>query len=220
MPALLVIGNKNYSSWSLRAWLALRHFDIPFEEERIALDQPDSHERILRRSPAGRVPVLVDGEVTVWDSLAIAEYASERWLSGGGWPDGVEARAVARSVSAEMHSGFPALRAGLPMNCRAQNRQVAMSPAARADVARVTALLADCRRRFGGGGAWLFGGFSIADAMYAPVAFRFATYGVRPGGPAGEWCEALLRHPRVREWAAAAAVETEVIAADEAGEAA
>jgi len=214
----LIIGNHNYSSWSLRPWLFLRHFGVDFEAERIALDQPDTAARIRDHSPSGRVPVLVDGGLTIWDSLAICEYASERWLDGAGWPDSRPARAVARSVSAEMHAGFAALRAELPMNIRARGRRVHLSVAAEGDIRRVGRLVADARGRFGDDGPWLFGGFSIADAMYAPVASRFATYGIEAGGAADEWCATVLGHPAMREWSEAAAAETEIIAADERGE--
>lgn len=213
----LVIGNRNYSSWSLRPWLLLRHFGIGFEVERIALDQPDTAVRIRAHSPSGRVPALLDGGLVVWDSLAICEYANERWLAGAGWPEDPAARAVARSVSAEMHAGFPALRSELPMNIRARNRKVSVSEAAAADIRRVGRLIADARDRFGAKGPWLFGDFSIADAMYAPVASRFATYGVGVGGAADAWCATVLDHPAMREWSEAAAQETEVIAADERG---
>lgn len=214
----LVIGNRNYSSWSLRPWLLLRHFGVSFEVERIVLDQPDTAARIREFSPSGRVPVLVDGGLTIWDSLAICEYANERWLDGAGWPDIREARAVARSVSAEMHSGFPALRAELPMNIRARGRRVSPSAAAAADIRRVGRLVADARGRFGDDGPWLFGGFSIADAMYAPVASRFATYGVEAGEAADAWCATVLGHPALREWSEAAVAEAEIIDADERGE--
>jgi len=217
MATVLVIGNKNYSSWSLRAWLLLTHFGVAFDELRIGLEEPDTGERIRRHSPSGRVPVLVDGELAVWDSLAICEYASERWLDGAGWPREREARAVARSVAAEMHSGFPALRTELPMNCRARGRRVALTDAARTDIERVVMLIRDCRSRYGASGACLFGDFSIADAMFAPVAFRFATYGVEPGGAARDWCAAVLALPAVRAWAAAAEAETEVVPSDERG---
>ncbi len=212
----LVIGNKNYSSWSLRAWFFLRHTGAPFREVRIPLDQADTKAHIARYSPAGRVPVLVDGNVTVWDSLAICEYLSETVLGGRGWPAGVRDRAVARSIAAEIHSGFQALRSELPMNCRAR-RRVEPSAAARADIARVLAIWESCRSSHAAGGPWLFGGFSVADAMYAPVAFRFQTYSVAMTGAASRYAQALLAHPALVEWAAAAAAETETVAADEAG---
>jgi glutathione S-transferase len=212
----LVIGNKNYSSWSLRAWLFLRHTGATFREIRIGLDEPDTRERIAQYSPAGRVPVLIDGELTVWDSLAICEYLHEKFPAAGGWPAAAAARAQARAVSAEMHSGFQALRNEMPMNIRAR-RRVSASAAATADIARVVASWESCRERHGAGGPFLFGRFSIADAMYAPVVFRFRTYGVPLGGAAAAYAEALLADAAVREWTAAALAETEVVPSDEAG---
>jgi glutathione S-transferase len=212
----LVIGNKNYSSWSLRAWLFLKHTGAPFREIRIPLDQPDTRLRIAQHSPAGRVPVLIDGDLTVWDSLAICEYLSETVLDGGGWPADARVRAVARCISAEMHSGLQALRNELPMNCRAR-RKVVPSAAASADIARVLAIWESCRSRHAADGPWLFGRFSVADAMYAPVAFRFQTYGVSMAGNAERYAKALLAHPAMVEWAAAGRAETEVVPSDEAG---
>ncbi|MBV8496346.1 MAG: glutathione S-transferase family protein, partial [Gammaproteobacteria bacterium] len=174
-PLTLIIGNKNYSSWSLRAWLFLKHAGVEFEELVIALDQPDTRERIEQYSPSGRVPLLRHGELSVWDSLAICEYIAE--LSGKGWPAASAARALARSVCAEMHSGFATLRALWPMNARARNRRTAVTAQLAADIERIDEIWNDCRSRFGGGGGWLFGEYGIADAMYAPVVLRFKTYG-------------------------------------------
>jgi glutathione S-transferase len=212
----LVIGNKNYSSWSLRGWLFLKHTGAPFREIRIPLEQPDTKARIAQYSPAGRVPILIDGGVTVWDSLAICEYLSETVLGGKGWPADASARAVARSVSAEMHSGFQALRNELPMNCRAR-RKVAPSPAARADIARILSIWDTCRPQHAAAGPWLFGRFSVADAMYAPVAFRFQTYDVDLTGNPAAYARALLAHPAMLEWLAAGQAETEIVPSDEAG---
>jgi glutathione S-transferase len=212
----LVIGNKNYSSWSLRGWLFLRHTGAAFREIRIGLDQPDTRTRIAQYTPAGRVPVLIDGDVTVWDSLAICEYLNEKFPAAGGWPAAAAARAQARAVAAEMHSGFQALRSELPMNIRAR-RRVTPSAAAAADIARVLASWESCRERHGAGGPFLFGRFSIADAMYAPVVFRFRTYGILLSGAAAAYAEALLADPAVGEWVAAALAETEIVPSDEAG---
>jgi glutathione S-transferase len=212
----LVIGNKNYSSWSLRGWLFLKHTGAPFREIRIPLDQADTKARIAQYSPAGRVPILIDGDVSVWDSLAICEHLSETVLGGKGWPSDVKARAEARSVSAEMHSGFQALRNELPMNCRAR-RKLVPSPAARADIARILSIWDTCRSRHAAAGPWLFGSFCVADAMYAPVAFRFQTYSVGMTGNAAAYAKALLAHPAMLEWLAAGQAESEVVAADEAG---
>lgn len=215
LDRLLVIGNKNYSSWSLRPWLALRHLGLPFIEERIALDQPDTKARITSYSPAGRVPVLVESGITVWDSLAILEHLAERQPQL--WPVAPTARATARSISAEMHSGFSALRTEMPMNIRATGRKVTPSPEAAADIARILAIWSSTRERFGVGGPWLFGAFSVADAMYAPVASRFRTYGVALPDPLAAYQATVLGSLAMQEWSAAAAAESETIAADEAG---
>ena len=218
MPSLtLVIGNKTYSSWSLRPWLLLRHGGVPFDEVRVALYTPESRARILAHSPAGKVPVLLDGPLRIWDSLAICEYAAERFPDRCGWPAHPAARAVARSVSAEMHAGFVSLRSELPMNCRARRSGVAPSPAARADIDRVIALVEACRAGFGGTGPFLFGAFSPADAFYAPVALRFATYGVALPPVAAAWSEAVRSLPALEAWVADARREAEVLEKFERG---
>ncbi len=213
----LVIANKNYSSWSLRAWLFLRHTGIRFHEVRIGLGEATTRERIARYSPSGRVPVLVEGALTVWDSLAICEYANEAHAGGSGWPADRAARAEARAVSAEMHSGYQGLRSELPMNIRAR-RRVTPSAAAQADIARVLAIWEHCRTRHAAEGPWLFGRFSIADAMYAPVVFRFQTYGITLPARAAEYTKTMLADPSVQKWAAEARAEIEVVAGDEVGE--
>lgn len=200
---VLVIGSKNYSSWSLRPWLVLRQFDVAFTEILLPLDTPEFYARIGDYSPTGRVPVLHDGEIRVWDSLAIAEYANERWLGGRGWPDDAAARAMARSVSAEMHSGFAALRSELSMNCRKRVTNHPVSADAAADIARVKAIWAQARERFGAGGPFLFGAFSIADAMYAPVVLRFVSYDVALEGAERAYADAILALPALRAWLAA-----------------
>ena len=210
----LIIGNKNYSSWSLRAWLALRAVNQPFEEERVLLDRPDTREQILRFSPAGLVPCLIDDRLTVWDSLAIIEYLAEHFPQL--WPSSPSDRAIARAISAEMHSGFPALRSQMPMNIRRSLPGRGRSPESEADIARVVQIWTDCRQRFGLGGPYLFGSFTAADAMYAPVCFRFQTYGVEPQGQAGAYLAAMLAHPAMQEWQAAARAETEIVPLDEA----
>jgi len=212
----LIIGNKNYSSWSLRPWLLLEHARIPFRERRIALDTTGTDALLAPHCPAGRVPALLDGELRVWESLAICEYIAERFPHAGAWPADAAARAVARAAAAEMHAGFAALRAELPFNCRAR-RAVEPSAQAREDIARIFELWGDCRRRFGAGGPWLCGAFSIADAMYAPVVLRFSTYGIDVPEPLGPFCAAVTGHAAVRAWVEAARRETEIIAADEAG---
>jgi len=213
---LLVIGNRNYSSWSLRAWLALRHSALDFEVHRIALDTPQFAEEIGRYSRAARVPVLIDGGTVIWDSLAIAEYGADR--TGRGWPADPAARAVARSATAEMHSGFAALRRAWPMNIRAHGRRVEPDAAVRADLRRIDELWTECRRRFGAGGPWLFGEYSIADAYYAPIVCRLNTYGLDGiGGESRDYVAASLAEPRLAEWSAAAVAEPEVLASEEVG---
>ncbi len=214
---MLVIGNRNYSSWSLRAWLALVKSGAEFDVERLPLDTPRFHAEIGRYSPTRRVPVLLHGERTVWESLAIAEYANEIFAGNGLWPAGEVARAHARSVSAEMHAGFPALRGQMPMNCRARGRSVARTPALARDIERITALWTECRDRFGHAGPWLYGGFSVADAMFAPVVSRFRTYGEALAGPAGDYAAMVMDDPDVSTWMAAAALEPETVEADETG---
>lgn len=213
---VLLIGNKNYSSWSLRAWLFLRRNRVAFREERIALFTDDWRRRISDLSPSGRVPVLRDGDVRVWDSLAICEYVTER--DGlPGWPRDWTARGAARSIVAEMHSGFMALRSQMPMNCRAEGRRVAADETAQRDIRRVQAIWSECRARFGAGGPWLFGEFGIADAFYAPVASRFMTYGVALDAVAAAYRDTVLQSGEYLEWAAASRAEPEVVEEDEAG---
>ncbi len=200
---VLVIGTRNLSSWSLRPWMLLRHLGLPFEEIEIALDRPDTAAQIARHTPAGRVPVLLHGEVRIWESLAIGEYLCE--LAGRGWPQSASARAHARAVSAEMHAGFAALRSHWPMQARAAGLPgTPMSPALAADIARIDALWNDCRARYDADGPWLFGQYSLADAMYAPVALRFRTYGARLGAPGAAYLATALADPFLQEWIAAA----------------
>ncbi len=201
----LVIGNKNLSSWSLRPWLLLKCSDTHFEEIHLPLQQPDTRQRILGYSPSGKVPCLIDGDIAVWDTLAIAEYIAERHSEL--WPADNKARAVARSVSAEMHAGFTHLRAHMPMNVALRAPGAGRTPEVEQDIARITAIWNDCRARFGKGGDFLFGTFSIADAMYAPVCFRFQTYGVAPTDAAGAYMQIMLAMPAMREWQAAALAE-------------
>ena len=213
MSTTLVIGNKNYSSWSLRPWLLLRHFRVPFTEVRLPLDTPEFHERIGALSPSRRVPALHDGELVAWDSLAICEYANERWLDGRGWPRDLAQRALARCAAAEMHSGFAALRAQLPMNVRRQPRERHWDEAAERDIRRVQDLWSRLRA---GGGDFLFGEFGIVDAMFAPVCVRFRGYGVRLEPDCADYVDAIHALPAMREWIASALAETERVAADEA----
>jgi glutathione S-transferase len=196
----LVIGDKHLSSWSLRPWMLLCHLDMEFEEVSLPLDTDEFHSEIGRWSPARRVPVLLDGGLPVWDSLAICEYLNER-VEGAAWPDDPDDRALARSISAEMHAGFPALREQWPMRAADTGLTVPLDEAARADVARVEAIWIDCRARCGAGGPWLFGErYSIADAMYAPVALRFNTYGAELSGAAQGYLQHVLDDPYLRAW--------------------
>lgn len=213
----LVIGNRNYSSWSLRAWLVMRMAGLTFGEVVIPLDQPDTKDRILEHSPAGHVPVLHHGAVTVWDTLAIAEYIAEMVPGARLWPETVQARAEARALSAEMHSGFEALRAALPMNMRAERPGVKIDRRTRVDIDRVLRIWRTCRRRFSTVGPFLFGRFSIADAMFAPVVSRFATYRIQLDAIEREYAAAVYDLPAMREWAAAAAAEAWVLEAEEVG---
>lgn len=213
----LVLGTKNYSSWSLRPWLLLRHLGIAFDERVIHFDTQEFATQVPQLSPSRRVPVLLHGELRVWDSLAICEYASE--LAGGrGWPADPALRAEARALAAEMHAGFPALRAACPMNARARNRRVPMTPELERDVERVTAIWDACRRRPRAAGPWLFGAYSAADAMYAPVALRFLTYGLPAAGAAADYQQTVLADAELRRWIADAETEGVVIPSDEAGE--
>jgi glutathione S-transferase len=213
----LVIGNKNYSSWSLRAWLLMKHLGAEFDELLVPLDQPDTREALERHSPSGRVPVLRGpGGLCVWDSLAICEYVAE--LTGKGWPETREARAVARSVAAEMHSGFSHLRSLWPMNARARNRRTVMTAGLAADIERVDEIWNECRHRFGAGGAWLFGAaYTVADAMYAPVVLRFNTYGARISATARWYMASVLEDALLQQWLQAAHAEPWTVASDEVG---
>jgi len=213
---VLVIGNKNYSSWSLRPWLLLRHFGVAFEEVRLPLGTPAFAAEARRHSPTGKVPVLHDGDVHVWDSLAICEYANERWLDGRGWPRDPAARALARAAAAEMHAGFTDLRTQLPMNSRRTPDAYRWDAAAQRDIDRVQALWCGLRATHGAGGDFLFGDFGIVDAMYAPVAVRFDGYGVVVDGAARRYLQALLGLPAMRAWRAVAAAEPESVPATEA----
>lgn len=217
MGTTLIIGNKNYSSWSLRAWLVLRRAGIGFDELLIPLDTADTRDAILRHSPSGRVPCLKHEGRVVWDSLAIAEYAAELAPDRGLWPADPSARALARSVSAEMHAGFAALRAQLPMNLRADKRGRALTPEVERDIARIADLWAECRARFGeaGSGPFLFGAFTIADAFYAPVVTRFRTYGVPLDPMADAYASAIMAWPDMVAWIADAKREPWTVPADE-----
>jgi len=212
----LVIANKNYSTWSLRPWLLMSEFDLPFEEINESLNGDDLTERLRHHSPSCKVPVLIDSGLTIWDSLAICEYLSEKYLDGKGWPESTVARAHARSVSAEMHSSFTGLRSEMPMNIRAK-RQVSLSDASHRDIGRIDDIWSDCRQQYESSGVWLFGDFSIADCMFAPVALRFMTYGADLSETSRVYMETVLENSSVKQWMTAAKAETEIIGADEAG---
>jgi glutathione S-transferase len=215
----LVVGNRNYSSWSLRPWLLLRHFGVDFAEDVLPLDTPQFAGRIAAYSGAGRVPVLVDGSRRVWDSLAICEYANERWLGGAGWPADLGRRALARSAAAEMHSGFGAMRAQLPMSVRRRPNAYRWDAAAQRDIERVQALWRTLRAAAGEGAdpdrGFLLGGFGIVDAMFAPVCVRFRGYGAEVDATAAAYMETIFALPAFRDWEAAALAEVAVLAADE-----
>jgi glutathione S-transferase len=210
----LILGNKTYSSWSLRGWLAARLAGIAFEEVVILLHKPDTRANILKHSPGGKVPALVvDGEV-IWDSLAIAEYLAECHPDRGLWPADPAARRLARCVTAEMHAGFVPLRRALPMDLSKRPPKQPLAPEVQADIDRIQQIWRDCRRRFGQGGDFLFGKPSIADAFYAPVVTRFRSYDVTLDAVAEAYCRAVTAWPLMQEWAAAAAEETEVLVFD------
>ena len=216
MTTRLIIGNKNYSSWSLRAWLLLAEAGIEFEEQRILMDTDTFTDEIKAISPAGRVPVLLLDGQPVWDSLAIAETVAERWPDKGLWPDDPMARAHARSISAEMHAGFSVLREAMPMNCRAMGRKVSLPEALTADIDRIFEIWSDCHHRYGGD--WLFGRFGVADAMYAPIVLRFRTYGINLPDSVNAYPARLLESEALQNWLLASESETEVLAREETGQ--
>lgn len=211
----LVIGNKNYSSWSMRPWVLLRQAGIAFEEIQLWFDENGHPEGIARYSPAGQVPVLLVDNEPVWDSLAVCETVAELFPQKRLWPSDARARALARSICAEMHAGFRDLRGAMPVNIRAHHPGKGMNPAVRRDIERVVSIWHSCRERFGGDGAMLFGDFGIADAFYAPVAMRFATYAVELPPVARAYADAVRGLAAVQEWMAAARRETAFVAADE-----
>jgi glutathione S-transferase len=215
MKLKLIIGNKNYSSWSLRPWLAMKEFGVDFEEIRIPLYLPESPAQIKQYSPSGKVPALLDDKLSVWDSLAIVEYLAEKFPDLNWWPQEKMARSIARSISAEMHSGFANLRQNMPMNCRARYPGKGMTPELAKEIERITAIWSESRQQFGAGGEMLFGNFSIADAMYAPVVMRFITYGVDLNPVCQSYADAIVSLPAMQEWLEAAKVETQIMSAYE-----
>jgi glutathione S-transferase len=212
MALKLVIGNKNYSSWSMRPWLALRANDIAFDEVFIPLYTGDADkQRILDFTHSGKVPALIDGDITVWDSLAIIEYVAERFPQARIWPEDRASRAHARSISAEMHSGFAALRNECGMNLHRPVRAVALSADARADVARVEQIWIECRERYGKFGPFLFGAFGGADAMFAPVVHRFRSFAIAVAPEAQAYMDTMMALPAFQQWTSAALAETLII---------
>lgn len=208
----LVIGNKTYSSWSLRPWLAMKMAGVVFEEVVVPLRRPETAADIARHAPAGRVPVLKHGARVIWESIAILEYLAEMLPNEHLWPLDVAARAHARAVSAEMHAGFQALRTNMPMDVRSSMPGRGMTPEVAKDIARIADIWSDCRTRFGAEGPFLFGRFSNADAMFAPVVTRFETYGVALGNECRDYGRTILDLAPMQEWYAAARAEPWVIA--------
>ena len=215
MPSLkLVIGNKNYSTWSLRSWLLLKYFDINFEEQQISLETVNLSNHLLKFSPSKRVPVVIDSsnDTTIWDSLAICEYINDFYLKARGWPSTMADRALARAVSCEMHAGFAELRNSMPMNIRAK-RKIEFDNALIADLKRIDQIWSAAK------GDWLFKDFSIADCMLAPIAFRLETYSYDLSSNAENYRQRLLKLPAMQLWRQQALQETEIVTVDETGEA-
>lgn len=213
----LVLGNKNYSSWSLRPWLFMDAFKLDFEVINVSLQLEGIGERLGKYSETRKVPVLIDKELTVWDSLAICEYISENYLNGNGWPEIKEDRAIARAISSEMHSGLFAIRNEMPMNCRAR-RKIILSDEAKKEVERVDSIWSGYAKETKEGDIRLFGQFSIADCFFAPVAYRFQTYGIKISEKASKYMNSLLNHPSMKKWYEMAEKEEEIIERAETGE--
>lgn len=210
----LVIGNKNYSSWSLRPWLLLKHYYVPFHEHYISLNTENLSEELRKYSPSCKVPVLIDGKNQVWDSLAICEYINEFYLENQAWPAMKEKSARARSIANEMHAGFHALRSEMPMNIRAR-RTIAPSISCQKDIARIDNIWSDCINKYNG--PWLFGEYSVADCMFAPVVLRFATYNVTLSDKATQYYTNVLEDAHLKQWVIDAEAETEIVSLAEAG---
>jgi glutathione S-transferase len=211
----LVIANKNYSSWSLRPWLAMTMAGLPFDETIIPLDTPSTKKQIAKHSGAGRVPILHDGKITIWETLAILEYLAETFPEKNFWPKAKAARAVARSISNEMHAGFSSLRNACPMNLRRPQKPVMLDDAIRADIARIEEIWRDCRKTYGKGGKFLFGKFCIADAMFAPVVTRFETYAIPVAKDTRVYMDTVLATKAFLKWKSAALKETWIVPHDE-----
>lgn len=211
----LVIANKNYSSWSLRPWMAMTMVGLPFDESMILLDTPTAKKEIAEHSGAGRLPVLHHGKITVWETLAILEYLAEIFPEKNLWPKSKAARAVARAISNEIHAGFTGLRNACPMNLRRPQKPVVLNDATKADVARIEQIWRECRKTYGKGGKFLFGKFCIADAMFAPVATRFETYAIPVANDTRAYMDAIMATKAFQTWKAAALKETWIVSHDE-----
>ncbi|MFM2643745.1 glutathione S-transferase family protein [Vibrio chagasii] len=211
----LYIANQNYSTWSLRAWLIFDHYNLNADVIKLKLFTPDFYDTLAKVTPTAKVPTLVDGDVAVWDSLAILEYVNDAYLNGAAWPTSVAERALARAISAEMHSGFFNIRNELPMNCRAK-RKLVLSEGALKDIARIDAIWSGQMEQYPEG--WLFGEWSIADAMFAPVALRVETYGIKLSDKAQQYQQRVLNSPSIKKWLAEASLEKDIVEEDEAGE--
>ncbi len=215
MSLKLILGNKNYSSWSLRPWIAMRHAGLAFDEEVIPLYEPGSREKVLKYSPTGKVPVLVDGDMIVWETIAILDHLAEKFPKAQLWPSDPRARAHARAVSAEMHAGFAPLRKHCPMNMRRVGKKRELTSEVAADVRRIEEIWTDCRARFGAGGPFLFGSFGAADAMYAPVVSRFTSYAIGVGAAAEAYMGSVMALPAYREWREAGVAEPWIMQGNE-----
>jgi len=211
----LVIGNKNYSSWSLRPWILMKHYRVDFEEKRVSLFADTMADELSIYNSDLKVPILMDGDLEVWDSLSILEYISEKYAQNRGWPVEEKARAIARSISAEMHSSYTNVRNEFPMNCRKSFNNITPSEKAEREIRRIIGLWRNCRKEFGGNGEWLFNHFSIADAMFAPIALRFSGYNIPLSGIEKEYVDNILKHPHIVDWVEAGKLETEIIIEDE-----
>lgn len=211
----LIIGNKNYSSWSLRPWFFMQFHCIDFKEIRVPLFTETTEQQLSEYNSDSKVPVLQDGDITVWDTLAIMEYLSETYLDNKGWPQDQKSRAFARSISAEMHSSYSHVRNELPMNCRNNFTHILPSADALREINRISHLWNSCRKQHSNAGPWLFGDFSIADAMFAPIALRFNGYNISLSGESQSYVELILNHPSIQNWIKSGKQELEVIAEDE-----
>ncbi len=211
----LVIANKNYSSWSLRPWMALTMAGLPFDESMILLDTPTTKKEIAEHSGAGRLPVLHHGKTTIWETLAILEYLAETFPEKNLWPKSKAARAVARAVSNEMHAGFTGLRNACPMNLRRPQKPVVLNESTKAEIARIEEIWRECRKTYGKGGKFLFGKFCNADAMFAPVVTRFETFAIPVAKDTRSYMDAVIATKAFQTWKAAALKETWIVPQDE-----